>query len=100
MKLLRRLVILVMTLVFLSGLGVLLYPYVKGQLVEKDIQNAAHEFLSWVEITPYVPDSSGTHVLEPGPARPAIPEPTEPNAYGELWRDMISVSSSCFGRCL
>ena len=88
MKLLRRLAVLVLIAIFLFGLGVLLYPYVEGYLVDKDIRNAAQDFLSWVEITPYVPDSSGSHVLEPGPARPAIPEPTEPSEYGELWREM------------
>ena len=83
MKLLRRLAVLVLIVIFLFGLGVLLYPYIEGYLVDKTIQNAAQDFLSWVEITPYVPDSSGSHVLEPGPARPAIPEPTEPSEYGE-----------------
>lgn len=96
MKLLRRLVILVLILVFLSGLGFLLYPYVKGHLVDLDIQNAAQEFLSRVEIAPYVPDSFGSHVLEPGPTRPAIPEPTEPNEYGELWRDMLAYNHEIF----
>ena len=96
MKLLRRLAVLVLIAIFLFGLGVLLYPYVEGYLVDKDIQNAAQDFLSWVEITPYVPDSSGSHVLEPGPARPAIPEPTEPSEYGELWRDMLAYNHEIF----
>ena len=96
MKLLRRLAILVLIVIFLFGLGVLLYPYVEGYLVDKDIQNAAQDFLSWVEITPYVPDSSGSHVLEPGPARPAIPEPSEPNEYVELWRDMNAYNQQIF----
>ena len=96
MKLLRRLAIFALLMIFLFGLGVLLYPYVKGHLVEKDIQNAAQDFLSRVEITPYVPDSFGTQVLEPQPDRPAIPEPTEPNEYGELWRDMIAYNQKIY----
>ena len=96
MKLLRRLAVLAMIVIFLIGLGVLLYPYVEGYLVDKNIQNAARDFLSCVEITPYVPDSSGSHVLEPGPARPAIPEPSEPNEYVELWRDMNAYNQQIF----
>ena len=38
MKLIRRLVIFIMILVFIFGLGVLLYPYVKGHLVDNRIQ--------------------------------------------------------------
>ena len=48
MKLIRRLVIFLMILVFIFGLGVLLYPYVKGHLVDNRIQHDAAEFLSWV----------------------------------------------------
>lgn len=96
MKLLRRLVILVMILVFLSGLGVMLYPHIKGHLVDQNIQNAAQEFLSWVEITPYVPDSSGNHAIDPEPAWPALPEPTEPNEFVELWRDMADYNQRIY----
>ena len=64
MKLIRRLVIFLMILVFIFGLGVLLYPYVKGHLVDNRIQHDAEEFLSWVEIAPFVPDSSGSHVVD------------------------------------
>ena len=96
MKLLRRLLLLVMILVFLSGLGVMLYPYVEGYIVDRDIQNAAHEFLSQVEITPYVPDSFGSHVLESGPTEPANAEPTEPNEYGDLWREMLEYNQEIY----
>ena len=44
MKLIRRLVIIVMTVVFLIGLGILLYPFVKGHLVDSRIQHDAEEF--------------------------------------------------------
>ena len=74
-----------MVLVFLSGLGVMLYPHVRGYLVDHRIEREAEEFLSWVEIAPFVPDSSESHVIEINPAGPAIPEPTEPNEYVDLW---------------
>ena len=56
MKLLRRLAVLVLIVIFLFGLGIMLYPYIEGYLVNKTIQTAAQEFLSRVEIAPYVPD--------------------------------------------
>ena len=39
MKLIRRLVIFIMILIFLIGLGVLLYPFVKGYIVDNRIQH-------------------------------------------------------------
>ena len=96
MKLIRRLVIFLMILVFIFGLGVLLYPYVKGHLVDNRIQHDAEEFLSWVEIAPFVPDSSGSHVVVQDPAGPAIPEPTEPNEYVDLWYAMMNYNRDIY----
>ena len=58
MKPIRRLVILVMTLIFLFGLAMMLYPFVRGYLVDFRIGHAAQSFLSWVEVKPFIPDSS------------------------------------------
>lgn len=88
MKLIRRLTIFLMILVFIIGLGVLLYPYVRGSLVDHRIEQDAREFLSWVEIPPYLPDPSESTVIIDTPTEPA--EPTEPDTYVELWRDMIA----------
>ena len=96
MKLIRRLIIFIMIFIFLIGLGVLLYPFVKGYIVDNRIQHDAEEFLSWVELAPFVPDSSGSHVIEVEPAGPAIPEPTEPNEYVDLWYAMMNYNRDIY----
>lgn len=96
MKLIRRLVTLLMILVFVFGLGVLLYPYVRGYLVDHRIEQDAQEFLSWVEINPFVPDPSESHVITQDPAEPAIPEPTEPDEYVDLWYDMMNYNRDIY----
>lgn len=96
MKLIRRLVTFLMILVFISGLGVLLYPYVRGYLVDNRIEKTAEEFLSWVEIAPFVPDPSESHVITQDPIEPAIPEPTEPDQYVDLWYDMMNYNRDIF----
>ena len=96
MKLIRRLVTFLMILVFIFGLGVLLYPYVRGYLVDHRIEQDAQEFLSWVEINPFVPDPSGSHVITQDPTEPAIPEPTEPDEYVDLWYGMMNYNRDIY----
>lgn len=96
MKLLRRLVPLLMTLVFLLGLGILLYPLVRGYMVDLQIEQNAQDFLSWVEVAPFVPDSSESHVIIQDPDGPAIPEPTEPDEYVSLWYDMMNYNRNLY----
>lgn len=94
MKLIRHLIIFLMILIFLLGLGVLLYPYVRGYLVDHRIEQEAREFLSWVEIPPFVPDPSESTVVIDAPTGPT--EPTEPDTYVELWRDMIAYNEKLY----
>lgn len=96
MKLIRRLITVLMILVFILGLGVLLYPFVKGYLVDNRIRYDAEEFLSWVKTTPFVPDSSESHVVVSDPADPTIPEPTEPNEYVDLWYAMMNYNRDIY----
>ena len=96
MKLIRRLVIILMILVFIFGLGVLLYPHVSGYLVDHRIEHDAQEFLSWVEIAPFVPDSTESHVIMQDPTEPAIPEPSEPDQYVDLWYAMMNYNRDIY----
>ena len=48
----KSFLIALMILLFLSGLGLLLYPYVHGAIVDREIALNAEEFLSWVEVLP------------------------------------------------
>ena len=90
MSKIRSLVILIMVLVFAVGLGILLYPFAEGYLVDHKIQEDARDFLSWVELNPYTPDSSENHGNAQDPAVPVIPEPMEPNEYVDLWYAMMN----------
>ncbi len=96
MKLIRRLIIFLMILVFLFGLGVLLYPYVRGSLVDHRITQDAQEFLSWVEISPFIPDASGSQVITDPEDQDQIPEPTEPDTYVSLWYDMMNYNRDIY----
>ena len=96
MKLIRRLVIILMILVFIFGLGVLLYPHIRGYLVDHRIEHDAQEFLSWVEIAPFVPDSTESRVIMQDPTEPAIPEPSEPDQYVDLWYAMINYNRDIY----
>ena len=96
MKRIRRLIIILMILIFFFGLGVLLYPYVRGYMVDYRIERDAEEFLSWVEINPFVPDPPGSHVLTQDQINPAIPEPTVPNEYVDLWYAMMNYNRDIY----
>ena len=69
-----------MILVFLSGLGVCLYPTLRGLVVDTRIRKDAEEFLSWVEINPEPTQS--TVILE---TKPVLYLPEE---HQTLWRLM------------
>lgn len=92
MKLLRRLLVVAMALVFLFGLGTLLYPHVRGRWVDQRIEADARHFLSRVEIEPYVPDPPGADVPMPD----INPGPTEPEQYAQLWHDMMRYNRDIF----
>ncbi len=88
MKLVKSLLVLVMVFVFLAGLGIFLYPIFNGSLTDYRIYQDAEEFLSWVELAPYSPDSTPSHPI-------VIPEEQEssaieaaPGIYTDLWQDM------------
>ena len=51
----RKVLILLMLLVFIVGLGILLYPYLQGMAIDHRIENDAHAFLEKVENRPVMP---------------------------------------------
>lgn len=85
MRLSRKYLLFFMSLIFLLGLGVCLYPVINGGLVDLRIEKDAEEFLSLVEIEPFSPDSFESFVIPEG-----IPEPTAPDFYTDLWEDMYA----------
>lgn len=80
--------------VFLSGLGVLLYPYIRGYLVDRQIERTAEEFLSRVETDPISPYPSESQLDQDTPSD--SPEPTEPDTYTDLWRDMVDYNKEIY----
>lgn len=85
MKIWRKVLILVMLMVFIAGLGLLLYPYLQGAIADYRITQKAHEFLEMVETQPTQPEET-----IPEKAEPTEPEETEPVPHPELLEAMKS----------
>lgn len=85
MKLWRKIVILIMLLIFAAGLGVLLYPSLQGAITDHRIIQEAHEFLEMLETIPTKPEAKETE-----PTEPTDPIETEPILYPELLYAMQS----------
>ena len=85
MKLWRKIVILIMLLVFAAGLGIMLYPSLQGAIKDHRIIQEAHEFLEKLETIPTKPEAEAAE-----PTEPTEPTETEPVLYPELLNAMQS----------
>ena len=85
MKLWRKIVILIMLLIFAAGLGIMLYPSLQGAITDHRIIQEAHEFLEKLETIPTKPEAEATE-----PTEPTEPIGTEPVLYPELLNAMQS----------
>ena len=85
MKLWRKIVILIMLLIFAAGLGIMLYPSLQGAITDHRIIQEAHEFLEMLETIPTKPEAETTE-----PTEPTEPIETEPVLYPELLNAMQS----------
>ena len=90
MKVWRKVLILLMLMVFIAGLGFLLYPYLQGAIADYRITQEAHEFLEMVETRPTQPEETIPVITEPVPTEP---EETEPVLHPELLDAMKSYNS-------
>lgn len=70
---------------FLSGLYLLVYPFLWGTTVDRDIRDNAHLFLSREESIP-TEDIFIVNPTEPGETRP----------YADLWEDMSAYNDSIY----
>ena len=84
----RKIIITIMVLVFLTGLGFFLYPYAQGALIDKEIQENAEDFHSRVEAQPTTGNTS-TIIIDPT-------KPTEEQLYPELWADMTTYNETIY----
>ena len=90
MKVWRKVLILLMLMVFIAGLGFLLYPYLQGAIADYRITQEAHEFLEMVETRPTQPEETIPVITEPVPTEP---EETVPVLHPELLDAMKSYNS-------
>ena len=84
----RKIIIAIMVLVFLTGLCFFLYPYAQGALIDKEIQENAEDFHSRVEVQPTNGNNS-TVIID-------TTEPTEEQLYPELWTDMTAYNETIY----
>jgi len=84
----RFIIFILVLMLFLSGLGVFLYPTVSGLIVDNRIKQDAQEFLSWVEIHPE--PSKSEVILE------TIPALYLPEEHQTLWRLMQDYNRDIF----
>lgn len=85
---LRAFLIALMLLVFASGLTFLLYPYLWGAMVDREISLNAQGFLNRDKTEPTISEVIVT-----------IDSPTEPEetkAYPELWADMVRYNETIY----
>ena len=94
MKAWRKVVILLILMVFIAGLGFLLYPYLQGAIADYRIMQEAHEFLEMVETLPTKPEETIPEETEPPVTEP---EETEPVLYPELLTAMQSYNQQIWG---
>ena len=84
---LRGILILLLLLLFLSGLSILLFPHLWGAFVDHEILVDAKEFLTRVEILP-TEEPEDLVIVDP-------PAPTEPaRQYPDLWEDMLTYNEN------
>ena len=81
------LLILIALLVFAAGLGLALYPYIQGVVVDRIILQEAESFLERV-------DADGVTTGEETLVIPAPPLETQPRLYQALWEDMTAYNES------
>lgn len=95
----KSVLIALMILLFLAGIAVLLYPHIYGAIVDHEITLNAEEFLSWVEILPYVPDTDKEEIPDAtAPIEPTEPVETEPMLYPDLWADMVFYNETIYAQ--
>ena len=90
---LRSIFILLILLLFLSGLAVLLYPHLWGAIVDHKILQDAREFLSQVDILPSEEPEDLVIIDSTTPA-----EPEAERLYPDLWEDMTNYNKTIYAQ--
>ena len=88
---LRGILILLLLLLFLSGLSVLLFPHLWGAFVDHEILVDAKEFLTRVEILP-TEEPEDLVIVDP----PVVTEPAR--QHPDLWEDMLTYNETIYAQ--
>ena len=83
--------ILLALLIFAAGLGLTLYPYIHGALVDRIIVQEAENFLERVE-------ADGAATGEDTLVIPTEPMESQPRLYQTLWEDMTAYNEKSMRR--
>lgn len=79
-----------LVMLFVAGLGLALYPYVQGVIVDGIMARQSEEFLSRVEIIGDTPKKDEQVIVV------TEPEETEPRQHLELWEEMSAYNESIY----
>ena len=91
----KNLFIAAMILLFLTGLFLLLYPYLYGAYTSNRITLNTEDFLSRVELPVFVP-SGKQETTEPTLEVNVSTVPTTPRKYPDLWADMVAYNQNLY----
>lgn len=88
----------VLVVLFLAGLGVLLYPAAHGALTQWRMKGKAEEFLSFVQTDFYVPGGNSSYASPNGKHHEQVDDSglVMPDKYPELWLDMQAYNKALY----
>lgn len=84
----RKIIIAIMTLVFLAGLVSFFYPYVQGALIDQAITEAAEDFYNRADGQPATGNASAVII--------DTTEPIDKQLYPDLWADMTAYNETIY----
>ena len=85
---LRNVLILLMLMLFITGLGILLYPFIQGAMVDRQISMNAQAFLAEKDA-----QTQSQVVIVPNPTESTEPELVLPDQYPQLYAAMLDYNS-------
>ncbi|MBR5862531.1 MAG: hypothetical protein IKZ08_04290, partial [Bacteroidales bacterium] len=69
----KSFLIALMIMLFLSGLALMMYPFIYGAVVDREIALNAEEFLSWVELLPFAKPTDPNGTIDTVPPEDIVP---------------------------
>ena len=88
----ETILLFLLVMLFIAGLGLALYPFIQGAVVDGIMQKQAENFLSRVEISDDEPSGTEPVILA------TEPDETQPRQYQELWEEMTAYNESIYAQ--